>query len=249
MKRIKKMGVVWISMICLSVLFGSGCGEQTQVSETPAALTIGMVTEAPVIDGILTDSCWDSLETVMLVRCDTGGEPVLPTSLRAGYDSEKLYIGFECQDPDAVSTVDTYDGPVYAGDHVAVYLDANSDTTTYALIEVAPNGTVRDAFVLSRSDGSSRMYLADWRCEDMRVAVNVYGGDASAGTEDRFWTVEMAIPFASLITAPRIPVTGDAWRANIYRADAGETREYSAMTPTGSDSFHRPEAFGIIRYE
>ena len=61
-------------------------------------------------------------------------------------------------------------------------------------------------------------------------------------------SVEMAIPFADMLTAPHIPPrAGDVWRANFYRIDRAEDGdEYSAWSPTLRRNYHTPERFGAL---
>ncbi len=207
------------------------------------------ITEPPIIDGILNDACWNEAFAAALVLSRDGSRPSYPTSVRAVWDEEKLYIGFECQDPDAASTEKERDGPVSIQEYVSVYIDANADSVSYAMIEVAPTAAVYDAFVLSRRNSGFNKILASWNCEGLRVSVSVYGGGAQPGTEDRFWTVEMAIPFHEFVTAPRSPPgDGDIWRVNFYRMELTDVKEFSSFAPTGSGSGHKTDKFAWLYF-
>jgi len=176
-----------------------------------------------------------------------GGETDKPTKVRIVYDDINLYIGFECQDSDAASTITGRDSPVSDGEYVAAYIDADCDSSTYILIEVAPTGAMSDAFVVCRDNGTDTKILRCWNSERLRASVSVYGGGARPGTDDRFWTVEMAIPFNDFFTAPHTPpLSGQCWKADFFRVEFSGSRDHYAFAPTGTDSFHRPGQFAWL---
>jgi len=197
----------------------------------------------------LTDNYWKESESHSLSLSNDGARPVYPTTVQAAWDDDNLYIGFVCQDTDAASTVTERDGPVSSQEYISVYIDADSDLLSYIMINVAPTGVVHDAFVLNRDNGQEKKVLSGWNCEGLRVSVSVYGGGASPGTEDRFWTVEMAIPFREFFTAGRIPpAEGDLWRANFYRMERTGDKNFSAFAPTGSEDGHKPAHFAWLLF-
>lgn len=242
--------ILIITMMLASTLsIINGCGDKkTSISYEPS-YNAGKTAESPVIDGILTEDCWNDAEAKSLNLCRDGTRPLYPTTVRVTYDDKYLYIGFECQDPDAASTVMEKDGPIVSQEYISVYIDAGSDMKTYVVIDVAPTGAVSDAFVLSYDDGK-RKILSDWNCEGLRASVSVYGGGARPGTLDRFWTVELALPLEEFVTAPHIPpAPEDTWRINFYRVELTDGKEYSAFAPTGDESFHKPSRFAWLLFE
>ncbi len=200
-----------------------------------------------MIDGILIEKCWGDAEAWTLKNVSGNDTPELATTVRAVFDDSRLYIGIECQDTDAASTVTGRDSPVFTEEHVTVYLDANSDRTTYALFEIAPTGAIRDAFVVSTPDGISEQVLTEWDCEGIRTSVNVYGGGPAPETEDRFWTIEIAIPFDGLFTATSIPpADGDTWLWNVSRVDFTNDRSLSILFQTGNERLRIPSSFARL---
>ena len=224
-----------------------GCGKAKGPRGVIALYVVEHAASAPIIDGVLEDDCWKNVPALEFVRAEGGGKPLQQTSLRMLRDNENLYLAFECQDRDAASNVMEYDGPVEDQDCVALLIDAGADTTGYFMIAVAPTGAVHDAYILNAGNGAKVKTLSCWNCEKLRASVSVYGGGAQPGNEDRFWTVEMAVPFSQIITAPRIPpMRGDSWRVNFCRVDITGGRELTAAAPTGAPDMHRPYAFANI---
>ena len=224
------------------------CGK-AQKPEPRAGISLraAKTSESPVVDGILNETCWKNAPTGNFHNNTGGGEPGKTTKVRIVYDDSNLYIGFECQDPDAASTITGRDSPVSDEEYVAAYIDADCDSTTYVLIEVAPTGAMSDAFVVTGKDGSETKVLRDWDSDRLRASVSVYGGGARPGTDDRFWTVEMAIPFKDFLTAPHTPpLSGQRWRADFFRVELTGAREYYAFAPTESGSFHKPGRFAWL---
>ncbi|HUT63331.1 MAG TPA: carbohydrate-binding family 9-like protein [Anaerolineae bacterium] len=245
----KKSNCLMIPILAALLICNSCERKEVALPRTGPAYTAVKISEPPVIDGILTENCWKDAEAGTLVLSSNGTKPEYSTTVRTVWDDNNLYVGFECQDPDAASTVTNRDGLISSQEYVSVCIDANADSLSYVMIEVAPTGVVFDAFVLSRDNGQSNKVLTCWDCEGLRVSVVVYGGGAQSGTEDRFWTVEIAIPFREFFTAPRIPpAIGDIWRVNFYRMDLTGRKDFSAFVPTGSESGQNPSKFSWLLY-
>jgi hypothetical protein len=237
------------------LLLSPGCMKAKTPHGAAAFATVARPSAPPVIDGVLDDECWKKASASQIsppidfVLAEDGKKPRQSTSLRMLADSTYLYLAFECQDRDAASDVTQFDGPVEDQDCVALLIDAGSDSTGYFMIAVSPTGAVHDAYVLNAGNGQSVRTLSCWNCEKLLVSVSVYGAGAKPGNEDRFWSVEMAVPFSQILTAPHIPPSpGDTWRVNFARMDVTGGRELSAALPTGAPDMHRPYSFGNLRF-
>lgn len=227
----------------------TGCGKAKRPRVISGLYRVEKTAAAPVIDGIFEDGCWKTAASLDFVLCENGGKPKQPTTIRMVRDPAFLYLAFECQDLDAASDVTQFDGPVEDQDCIILLLDPGSHGTGYFMVAVSPTGAVHDAYILNGGNGSVVKTLSCWNCAKIRTSVSVYGGGASPGTADRFWTVEMAVPFAELVTAPYIPpARDDTWRVNFYRIELTGGRELSAARPTGALDFHRPQEFATVSF-
>ena len=199
-----------------------------------------------VVDGVLNDESWRRAPIVALREDGAGGEPRQRTTLQALWDDEYLYVGFHCEDHDIWGITTERDQPIYEQEVVEVFLDADRDGIGYVEIEVSPLNAVLDLFMLLRDD--RRRGLWDWDSEGLRTAVVVDGDPHHRCTDDRSWTVEIAIPHVDLFTAPHIPPEiGDVWHANFYRIDRAEDGdEFSAWSPTFRRNYHTPSRFGRL---
>lgn len=156
-------------------------------NRTPRCVELRHAAERPRIDGRLDEPCW---------RMATLAEPFLrlggaapareQTSARLLSDGEALYIGFVCRESRMdrlVAQVTRHDGTVWLDDCVEIFIDANHDHRTYHHFIVNSLATRLDA----RMGESGRLDLkwdAPWQ--------------AAARTDKDRWTVEVAIPFASI---------------------------------------------------
>ena len=226
------------------------CGEREILPVRPEqAFTAVKTAESPVIDGILNDTCWNGAESAVLVLSGDGGRPVYPTTVRSAWDDENLYIGFECQDTDAASTVTVRDALMSGQEYISVYIDADADSITYAAVDIAPTGVVSDAFILNNDGSGTKKKLSGWNCDGIRVSVSVYGGGARPDTEDRFWTVEAALPFREFLTARRLPpMSGDMWRVSFHRVELTGVNELSTLVPTGDNAGRNTVTFGWLLF-
>jgi hypothetical protein len=235
--------------LLLIFLIITGCGEKKKFFNFESVLKIKKTTKAPMINGVLDDECWKNAEAKPLKLCINGKKPMFQTSVRTVWDDKNLYVAFECQDMDAMGTVKERDGLVTSEEYVSVMIDTGSNNKCYAVINVGPAGGVSDEFVLVYKDGEKIKELKDWNCDNMSASVSVYGDGAKPGNRDRFWTVELAMPFAEFVTADIIPPKAkDKWRINFCRLDLTNKTEYSALMPTGIEGFNKPSKFSWVEF-
>ncbi len=184
----------------------------------------------PAIDGRLDDAAWQKAPPQSLVLLENKGNPVNPTEVRLGYDSENLYLAFVCQDADMRklrrnwTNPEERDSDVWQDDCVEVLLD--------------PLGTRKDFYHIIINSGNV-LYDA-WRKD------RVWDGNlvsAVAAADDR-WTVELALPFADFGFCPR---GGEVWRGNLCR-EQKSIPEISNVRPD-TRSLLQPESFAEFNFE
>ncbi|MEI6713370.1 MAG: carbohydrate-binding family 9-like protein [Verrucomicrobiota bacterium] len=181
---------------------------------------------------------WLHLEPQVLRLVVDGTKPEQSTSIRAGWESDRLRLLFTVEDNDPWATLTERDALLYTEEVVEVFLDTEGDGEGYFEIEVNPNNAVLDCCARKIRSGYRKDFR--WRCEGLETAVQMVPGG---------WVVELAIPFASLTS--RMPQSGEQWRVNFTRIDRpkGKERELSAWSPTGLAQFHVPQRFGFLRFE
>lgn len=231
-------------------------------NQTPpplAQVVVPRISEPPKIDGALDDASWRGAATVKLdwrfhprhMPAFVALTPTVRTSAKLLWDDRYLYVGFECEDADAWATYTKRDAYLWEEEVVEVYLDPPGKGKHYKEFEVNPLGALIDLDIpaaVNGSPGDVPSHLR-WNSEGIRWAAKVQGTTDNRSDKDKGWTVEMAIPLGECLFAGDKVFIGDRWRAQFYRIErakgsTNETAEFQAWSPT--DTFHRPERFGIL---
>jgi hypothetical protein len=187
----------------------------------------------PTLDGKLDDEIWRQAPwTDDFVDIEGSLKP-LPryrTRMKMAWDDHHLYIAAEMEEPDVWATYRTHDQIVFHENDFEIFIDPNGDGRAYYEIEVNCLGTIFDLYLhrMYRENGPA---VHGWNCKDLRTAIDVQGSMNDPRDEDSGWTLEWAIPFASLVppTGPfepdaaetaragAAPKAGESWRINFSR--------------------------------
>lgn len=192
------------------------------------------VGKGPALTGDLSDPLWrkGGLRTI-INKYDGSGRAIQQTEACFVYDSECLYIGVRCNEPELsalTAKVKDRDGLVWMDDSIEILIDtANAHHACYHFI-VNSIGTLYD-----------ERCLADERTDR---AWNSNAG-VKTGRVEGAWTVEMAIPFRDLGV---IPTPGLVWGMNICRSRFVGEPELTAWSYT-PDGFIQPTSFEHLFFE
>ncbi len=245
-----------VSYVCLTLIFVVGCENRgLQVackSKFPAIpeIIVPYVEEtAPVIDGRLDDDVWKSSAKIKLLvnnGSQAGLEPVRATIVKLVWDKKNLYLGFKCFDRNIHSKFTNRDDKLWnAGyDEIEVaemMLCEGNNIRHYFEFNFNPRGVLFDTEIKWRNGES---YFNPAYNSNVRWATNVEGSLNNSDDEDKYWTVEIAVPWADI--GMRAPDSGQTMRANFYRSDNSEQIHFSAWSPTYKSYFHIPERFGRL---
>jgi cellulose/xylan binding protein with CBM9 domain len=198
------------------------------------------------IDGVMAESSWDRAEKAgPFVRSLDGKPANAATEARLLWDDDHLYVAFLAADSNVSGAFFKDDEKLYTSNVVEIFLNPSGDGSRYDEIEVAPTNALFDA---SFSGGPRQGMDLSWSSR-ARHAVHVDGTLNDARDVDRGWTVELAIPFASLSGMPR-PQRGDRWKFNLYRLRQGAEQpgEGQAYSPPMRGDFHALDRFASLRF-
>ena len=191
--------------IVLTLLFAASVAAQS-LPEYRAGHTLDPIT----VDGRLNEFTWQALPRLGAFHNIRGGDVPLTQSAIA-WDRRNLYAIFVCADRDAWSNMFERDSHLWNQEVVEVFLDPDSDGKDYPELEVSPHNVVVD-LLIPAPGAISADEAKKWDIEGLQTAV----GKHAAG-----WTVEIAIPWASLgeagVNGP--PTLGDRWRVGMYRIE------------------------------
>ncbi len=160
-----------------------------QAADPPKAINAVRISTPPVIDGILSDSCWHAAPAITdFVQFDPveGAPPTERTAVRLVYDDDALYVGVMCFDsfaPGIVRQLSRRDRSTEA-DRFTVMVDSYRDQQTGFVFTTNVSGVQGDGIY---SQGGS-VYDNSW--------------DAVWTVQTRIfregWTAEFAIPWNAL---------------------------------------------------
>lgn len=146
---------------------------------------------SPVIDGVLDEPFWATLEPITdFVQREPvdGGYPSERTEVRIAYDQDNLYFGFLLFDsePDAIrASVLHRGGNIGLDDHIVIGLDTFLDRRNGYIFEMNSLGTQDDAIFTDESIAHQ-----DWSWD------GVYRSETTR--TDEGWVLEVAIPFTTI---------------------------------------------------
>jgi len=201
------------------------------------------------IDGVLAESAWDRADKAgPFVRSLDGKPTSAATEARLLWDDDYLYVAFLAEDTNVSGAFFKDDEKLYTSNVVEIFLDPSGDGSHYDEIEVAPTNALFDA---SFAGGARQGMDLSWSSR-AKHAVRVDGTLNDPRDVDRGWTVELAIPFASLTGMPKPrPQRGDRWKFNLYRLrqGPGQPDEGQAYSPPMRGDFHALDRFATMRFE
>jgi hypothetical protein len=274
MKRRRVFRVMAVyGVIGFGVIEAAGADQQ-EAPTTPLSYSAPRTGAPPTIDGRLDDAVWagaPATEAFIDIRGGDHSEPTWPTHARMLWDDTHLYVGAWLEEPHLWGTLTERDAIIYHDHDFEVFLDPDGDGEAYFEIEINVLGTEFDLF-LDRAYNKGGQADIAWDLDGLRTAVFADGTINDASDTDRGWGVEMAIPWAglvspdgSVVTAP--PSIGDVWRVNFSRVQWPlnhlETGGYEraaevsfdvheednwVWSPQGEINMHIPEMWGLVHF-
>jgi hypothetical protein len=209
----------------------------TNISRPPTGqmTPCGFTPTRPVLDGVLSDPCWQDAAEVPLVASaggrETASDGVGKQALAMiSHDGQFLYFAARLPRAPGVRT----DGPVKGGrrhdddladfDRVVLSLDVDRDYVTYFNFEIDQRGCTSEAC----------WHDTSW---NPRWLVAVSG-------DEKEWRLEVAIPLEEI--TPIVPQQGMAWAIGVTRIIPAVGLE-SWTQPAAK--VPRPESFGLLRFD
>lgn len=189
--------------------------------------------EPPTIDGNLDDVAWKEAAVVDATKLEMGGTAKQKMRLFLTRNDTTLFIGVQCFEDEAalksLKTTVTSNGvdQIWEDDSVELFLDPTNRRKQYYHIIVNSKGYHWDVF-----DTSPSVFDKSWKSQTV-VAAKV-GKDS--------WSIEVAIPFASL---DRSDIFDAEWAFNVLHTRTA-ANELIYWSPVLNKSSHRPERFGRL---
>jgi len=178
-----------ISFVLYIISIGTVIAQkQTTVSPKTYTTFEIEIAAAPVIDGNLDESIWESAEwatNFIEVDPDENTDPSEQTKFKILYDQKNLYIALKALDsePETITNrLSRRDG--FVGDRINVLIDSYHDLRTGFLFTVTAAGVRGDEFITDNGDNIDSSWNPIW--------------STKALIDDEGWTAEMKIPLSQL---------------------------------------------------
>ncbi|MCK9859328.1 carbohydrate-binding family 9-like protein [Paenibacillus sp. ATY16] len=222
------------------------------------------------LDGCLNKPFWEAAdwtEDFTDIEGDVRPKPAKRTRVKMLWDDEYLYVGAELLEDQIWATLTERDSVIFYDNDFEIFIDPDGDTHGYYEIEINALNTVWDLLLVKPyRDGGPP--VNGWDIAGLRSAVYIEGELNNPAAENRMWSVEIAIPWASLrecAAESRPPLTGEFWRINFSRvewqaepAEGGYRKVINpkigkpypednwVWSPMGIVNMHYPELWGYV---
>ncbi|WP_229253624.1 carbohydrate-binding family 9-like protein [Dyadobacter sp. NIV53] len=241
-----------------------------QSAATPKKYICQRSEKAIKIDGRLDDRSWKNAkwsDSFVDIEGNKKPLPLQQTKVKMLWDDEHLYIAAVLDEEHIWAYQNKKDQIVYLENDFEVFIDPDGDTKNYYELEINAINNTFDLFLPKTYCNGGRAQLK-WDIKELKSAVSVDGTVNNAADKDKKWTVEIAIPFASLSkeNVPAIyPKNKSEWRINFSRVnwqhnvtDGKYSRKKDTKTnqtlpeynwvwsPQGVVNMHIPEHWGYL---
>ncbi len=238
------------------------------------------------VDGKLDEVFWkNASRSNPFTDIISGADAYLDTHAAVLWDDQNLYVGYWIEEPHVTAKLKRRDAPIYTDNDVELFIagqdgyyefEINSFGTIYEVLffwmdayekkgyknlpEFKRNAKGAKAFngVGYKHPRGRRIGFWKWDMPGLRSAVHIDGSINNDGDKDNGWTVEIAIPWASLkILAAGDgralpPLNGNTWRMDFSRFNVkkGTTNDSGgwAWSAHGVWDSHVPECFTYIEF-
>ena len=223
-------------------------------------------TDAPIlIDGKLDDVSWGSVQWTDLfvdIEGNLKPKPFFDTKVKILWDDNYFYLGALMEEPHIWGTLTARDEVIFKDNAFEIFLDPDGDTHNYYELVVNAFETEWDLLMLKPYRDQGRVAVDSWDISGLLTKVYIQGTLNNANDQDKYWSVEIAIPWKALEEgAPSLlPKEGDRWKVNFSRVQWDLDITENGYVKTDSQAFywvwssqglvnmHYPEMWGLVQF-
>ncbi len=226
------------------------------------------------IDGLPSEQDWskaDWTESFVDIEGTLKPKPTHNTQVKMLWDDQYFYFYAQMEEPHIWATLTERDAVIFYDDDFEIFIDPDGDGHNYYELEVNAFNTLWDLILLRpyRADNKPKV-LDYWNISDIKSAIHLEGTINNPADTDRYWAVEMAVPWEALrelAAGGKPPKDNDQWRVNFSRVDwtmdiidGNYQKRKDAATgkslaednwvwsPTGFINMHMPEQWGYVQF-
>lgn len=239
-----------------------------QKENVPRQYIAHKISEKLTIDGKGDETSWaQAPESQDFIDIEGEIKPAYRTTMKMLWDEGYLYFYAKMEEPHIWATLKQRDTVIFYNNDFEIFIDPDGDTHNYYEFEMNALNTVWDLFIVKPYREPAPI-LDSWDIQGLQSEVFIEGTLNDASDEDKYWSVEVAIPWEVLKEANRhneIP-KNEFWRINFSRVnwdfdledgtysraknENGEyKREYNwVWSPQGVINMHEPEHWGYVYF-
>lgn len=187
-----------------------------------------------------SDPAWEQAPEALMADTETGKRPFLLTAFRALRDDaqEALFIRFEAQDDQVVSTFRWDDEPLYQQDVLEVFITSKDPKAGYLELEASPYDL--------RFVGEITYNSPQERVLTMGIDLPGFQTRTHFDEPQHLLTSVWRLPYSAFSAKSG---KGQRFSWNLYRVDHSERGiSLQAWQATLAPSFHVPKAFGQLEF-
>lgn len=182
------------------------------------------------------------------------------------WDSNYLYVYAEFQEQDIWASIKQQDYSIFHDNALEIFINPDGSTFNYFEFQINAYEAVWDLF-FSKPYRSGGYGLSSWDFKGLLKAVHIAGTLNNPSDRDSSWSIELAIPFASLDSRNNSIKAGTIWRMNFSRVqwqlESGNgvyarkkdnatgrffPERYYVWSPQGIVNLHYPERWGYALF-
>ncbi|MDZ7265035.1 MAG: carbohydrate-binding family 9-like protein [candidate division KSB1 bacterium] len=224
------------------------------------------------IDGKHDEPIWqqtDWTDDFVDIEGDLKPRPRFRTRAKMLWDADYFYVAAELEEPDIWATLTERDAVIFYDNDFEIFIDPDGDTHEYYEFEMNAFNTVWDLLLIKPyRDGGPAVNA--WDIQGLKTGVFIDGTINQPGDRDKFWSVEVALPWQVLKECAHRdtpPKNGDQWRVNFSRVEwqvevsDGKYRKVVnpatgkpfpednwVWSPQGLINMHYPEMWGFVQF-
>jgi len=222
-----------------------------------------------IIDGRDNDPDWRNARyTEEFIDIEGEDRPFFSTRVKMLWDEKFLYVYARLEEEHVWASLTDHDAIIFHDNDFEVFIDPEGDGRNYSEIEVNALNTTWDLILDKpyRLGGQANDF---YEMDGLETAVHVEGTLNEPSDVDDYWSVELAIPFESMMLAKHLgrkyPYDKEIWRMNFsrvqwnhrivdgqYERRARNGRLLPEMnwvwSPMGEVNMHIPELWGYVQF-
>lgn len=236
--------------------------------EKVRSYTTYKATQLLQIDGLALEQDWEAAPwSEPFVDIEGHKVPKYKTRMKMLWDTDHLYVYAQLEEPHIWGDLKQRDTVIFYNNDFEIFIDPDGDTHNYIEFEVNVLNTVWDLFLTAPYRNNPKV-LNQFNLQGLQSAVHVEGTLNNPLDQDRFWAVEVAIPWKALQEASsgRVPPVGEFWRMGFSRvhwdyelqgqkysrkrnAKGTYLPEYNwVWSAQGVINMHEPEKWGYVYF-